>query len=57
MVDFSNEALQAAEKGMAKLMNAYETLERLTASDSSTYDVATLKDKCYEVNNDFNTLF
>ena len=55
-VDFSNEALQAAEKGMAKLMNAYETLEGLTASDSSTYDVAALKDKCYTaMNDDFNT--
>ena len=55
-VDFSNEALQAAEKGMAKLMNAYETLEGLTTSDSSTYDVAALKDKCYTaMNDDFNT--
>ena len=55
-VDFSNEALQAAEKGMAKLMNAYETLKELTASDSSTYDVAELKDKCYAaMNDDFNT--
>ena len=55
-VDFSNEALQAAEKGMAKLMNAYETLELLTGSESSTYDVAKLKNKCYEaMNDDFNT--
>ena len=55
-VDFSNDALQAAEKGMAKLMNAYESLELLTASDSSTYDVANLKNKCYAaMNDDFNT--
>ncbi|MBF90876.1 MAG: cysteine--tRNA ligase [Flavobacteriales bacterium] len=55
-VDFSNEALQAAEKGMAKLMNAYETLEGITVSDSSTYDLAELKDKCYAaMNDDFNT--
>lgn len=55
-VDFSNEALQAAEKGMAKLMNAYETLQGLSASDTSSYDVATLKDKCYAaMNDDFNT--
>ena len=55
-VDFSNDALQSAEKGMAKLMNAYETLESLTASDSSTYDVAKLKNKCYAaMNDDFNT--
>ena len=55
-VDFSNEALKAAEKGMAKLMNAHETLELLTVSDSSTYDVAKLKNKCYAaMNDDFNT--
>ncbi len=55
-VDFSNEALKAAEKGMTKLMNACETLEGLTASDRSSYDVATLKDKCYTaMNDDFNT--
>ena len=55
-VDFSNESLQAAEKGMTKLMNAFESLEGLTASDSSTYDVSDLKDKCYAaMNDDFNT--
>jgi cysteinyl-tRNA synthetase len=55
-VDFSNDALQAAEKGMAKLMNAYETLAGLTASEQSSYDVAALKEKCYEaMNDDFNT--
>lgn len=55
-VDFSNESLQAAEKGMTKLMNAFESLEGLTASDSSTYDVSDLKDKCYAaINDDFNT--
>ncbi len=55
-VDFSNEALQAAEKGMTRLMNACETLEELTAGDRSSYDVAMLKDKCYvAMNDDFNT--
>lgn len=55
-VDFSNEALQAAEKGMEKLMNAYETLQSLSANETSTYDVAALKDKCYAaMNDDFNT--
>jgi len=55
-VDFSNESLQAAEKGMTKLMNAFESLEGLTARDSSTYDVSDLKDKCYAaMNDDFNT--
>lgn len=55
-VDFSNEALQAAEKGMAKLMNAYETLQELKPHETSSYKVNTLKDKCYAaMNDDFNT--
>ena len=32
-VDFSNEALQAAEKGLEKLMNAISDLERIQSSD------------------------
>ena len=35
-VDFSNEALQAAEKGYEKLMNAIADLERLSPSSSSS---------------------
>ena len=55
-VDFSNEALQAAEKGFTKLMNAMETLGKLLASDTSTYDVNALEEKCYTaMDDDFNT--
>ncbi len=55
-IDVSNVALQAAEKGLKKLMNAMETLQSLTSSDSSTYDVSGLEKKCYEsINDDFNT--
>ena len=55
-VDFSNEALQAAEKGFTKLMNAMETLDNISASDTSTYDVNALQEKCYTaINDDFNT--
>ena len=55
-VDFSNEALQAAEKGFNKLMNAMETLGQISNSDTSTYDVSILKEKCYSaMNDDFNT--
>jgi len=55
-VDFSNEALQAAEKGFTKLMNAMETLDNISASDTSTYDVSALQEKCYTaMNDDFNT--
>ena len=55
-VDFSNEALQAAEKGFTKLMNAMETLGQISASNTSTYDVNSLQEKCYTaMNDDFNT--
>ncbi|HIL66583.1 MAG TPA: cysteine--tRNA ligase [Flavobacteriales bacterium] len=55
-VDFSNEALQAAEKGFTKLMNAMETLEELSSSENSTFDVNELEQKCYAaMDDDFNT--
>jgi cysteinyl-tRNA synthetase len=55
-VDFSNSALQAAEKGFAKLMNAMETLQKLSASETSTYKVNELEEKCYAaMDDDFNT--
>ena len=51
-VDFSNEALQASEKGLARLMEAYERLGKLTASAASTVDVKGLRDKCDAAMND-----
>jgi len=55
-VDFSNEALKAADKGFTKLMNAMETLQNLKASDNSTYDVNALEEKCYAaMDDDINT--
>jgi cysteinyl-tRNA synthetase len=55
-VDFSNEALKAADKGFTKLMNAMETLQNLKASDNSTYDVNELEKKCYAaMDDDINT--
>ena len=55
-IDFSNDALQAAEKGFTKLMNAMETLAQLKAAENSTYDVSALEQKCYAaMDDDFNT--
>ncbi len=51
-VDFSNEALQAAEKGLQKLMKAIETLNKIKPSGTSTIDVAELKKRCYEALDD-----
>ncbi len=55
-LDFSNEALQAAEKGFQKLMNAGETLQKLTAASESTVNIDEIKTKCYQaMDDDFNT--
>ena len=59
-VDFSNEALVAAEKGLEKLMNAISDLERITVSpqcDAETEKVVkSLRQKCYDaMNDDFAT--
>ena len=51
-VDFSNEALQASEKGLQRLMEAYERLTKLAASNASTVDVKGLREKCDAAMND-----
>jgi cysteinyl-tRNA synthetase len=51
-LDFSNEALKAAEKGFQKLMKAVESLNKLKPSEHSTTDVIKLKEKCYEALDD-----
>ena len=51
-IDFSNEALQASEKGLERLMNAVKTLEDLSSSDRSTVDISLLKEKCFAALND-----
>ena len=55
-VDFGNEALQASEKGLSRLLEAWENLGRITASESSSVDVSGLRTKCYDaMNDDLNT--
>jgi cysteinyl-tRNA synthetase len=55
-LDFSNEALQAAEKGYKRLMESLSNLPRIQPSDSSSVNVAALRDNCYAaMNDDFNT--
>jgi cysteinyl-tRNA synthetase len=51
-IDFSNEALKAAEKGYEKLMKVFESLKKIKPSDSSTFDVNNLNKKCHEAMND-----
>ena len=61
-VDFSNEALQAAEKGLERLLDAYNTLKNLTTDGDAALPkvemafVDSLREKCYEaMNDDFAT--
>jgi cysteinyl-tRNA synthetase len=55
-LDFSNEALQGAEKGFAKLMTALKTLKHLKTSASSTSNINALVEAFYTaMNDDFNS--
>ena len=55
-VDFSNDALQAAEKAMTRLMEAYNAIGRIQPAAQSTVSVQDFKGKCYEaMDDDLNT--
>jgi cysteinyl-tRNA synthetase len=45
-VDFSNEALLAAQRGLERLLEAYTRLQRLRPSATSSVDLAGLRRKC-----------
>ncbi len=56
ILDLSNEALLASEKGYLRLMEALEQLPGLATQSSSTFDFQAWKQKCYDaMNDDFNT--
>jgi len=56
ILDLSNDALEASEKGFVRLMNAVNLLAGLKASKNSSFDVNSWKEKCYQaMNDDFNT--
>ena len=56
ILDFSSEAIEAAEKGYNKLMQAVKTLSLLASNDTSSFDVSAWRQKCYDaMNDDFNT--
>ncbi|KAA6332001.1 Cysteine--tRNA ligase, partial [termite gut metagenome] len=55
-VDFSNEALQASEKGLQRLLEAYGNLNQITPLSVSNVNITGLRAKCYEaMNDDLNT--
>ena len=56
VLDFSNDALLASEKGFNRLMEAVSLLDSLQASAKSSLDVSSWKQSCYDaMNDDFNS--
>lgn len=51
-VDFSSEALEAAEKGFARLQEAYMRLMKLNPSAESNIETSGLRERCTEAMND-----
>jgi len=56
-LDFSNDAMEASEKGFKRLMNAFSLLDGLQPSGGTTEaDIQPLLNRCYEaLNDDFNS--
>lgn len=55
-LDFSNEALQAAEKGFLRLMKAIQTLKKIIPAKESTINVEEFSKACYgAMNNDLSS--
>jgi cysteinyl-tRNA synthetase len=56
-LDFSNEALDASEKGFRRLMNSLNLLDKLTPSPgASDFNIAVIRDNCIKaMNDDFNS--
>jgi len=56
ILDLSNDALLASEKGYTKLMEAMGSLDGLNGGNTSDFDVMAWKANCYAaMNDDFNT--
>ncbi len=46
-LDFGNEALQAAEKGLERLNDAILNLDKITATSETTFSIEDFENKCY----------
>jgi cysteinyl-tRNA synthetase len=56
VLDFSDDAIAAAEKGYSRLMEAIDGLQEIKAGNASTIEVAGWKQAAYDaMNDDFNT--
>ena len=57
-VDFSSEALEATEKGLQRLQEAYARLQKLQADKETTVEVSGLRQRCVDaMDDDLNTPF
>ncbi len=55
-VDFSNEALQASETALRRMLDGWKRLGELKASETSTVDVEDIRTRCYKaMDDDLNT--
>lgn len=55
-LDFSNEALQAAEKGLERLLKAHELIGKIVPGSKSDTDISKIRQACYDaMNDDFNS--
>ena len=56
ILDFSNDALLASEKGFNRLMEALKIGKSLPTSDTSSMDITSWRQSCYDaMNDDFNS--
>lgn len=56
ILDFSDEALAASERGFNRLMDAYRHVEELPTSSTTSFDLQKWKQRCYDaMNDDFNS--
>ncbi|MDR0228340.1 MAG: cysteine--tRNA ligase [Flavobacteriaceae bacterium] len=56
ILDFSDDAIIASERGFYRLLEAIKALKDLKTSNTSSFDVATWKQNCYNaMNDDFNS--
>ena len=56
VLDFSNDAILAAEKGFNRLMEGLTIMNDIEPGASSTLDITSWKNSCYDaMNDDFNT--
>ena len=56
ILDISEDALSASEKGFNKLIEATNTLEKITVNKKADFDISKWKEKCYQaMDDDFNS--